>query len=108
MELVAKWRGRSKLSASVVGLQPRQIHHLMREYGLQLGLAQKYDAMLRSFSPHSLRHAFATHRYDAGMDLAILQKLLGHRYLTTTMIYVETSMRHAAKSYRKSDPMGRR
>jgi integrase/recombinase XerD len=105
MELVRKWQGSRAPGEPIIGLQTRQLHRIVREYGLQTGLVQKYEAMMRSFSPHSLRHAFATHRHDAGMDLAVLQKLLGHRYLTTTMIYVQTSMRDASKQYRKSDPL---
>jgi len=103
--LVRDWQGSKDLSARIVGLQSRQIEKTVHKYGRLAGLVQKYEAMVRSFSPHSLRHAFATHRYDVGMDLYVLMKLLGHRNLETTLIYVETSMRHARKQYRKTDPL---
>lgn len=59
-------------------------------------------AGLAHVSPHRLRHTLATRLLNAGMDVTRIQKLLGHRYLNTTMIYarvadtiVETDYRHA-------------
>lgn len=45
---------------------------------------------------HALRHAFATHAVEGGMDLAILQRLLGHDSITTTMRYVHVARSHVA------------
>ena len=40
------------------------------------------------FTPHSFRHAFGTHLYEQGVELPVIQTLLGHKSLNSTMIYV--------------------
>ena len=40
------------------------------------------------FTPHSFRHAFGTHLYEQGVELPVIQTLLGHKSLSSTMIYV--------------------
>lgn len=49
-------------------------------------------------TPHSLRHAFATHLLDRGTDLVVIQALLGHTSIKTTSIYTHVTIEHIQKT----------
>jgi integrase/recombinase XerD len=57
--------------------------------------AKRRAGITKAGGLHALRHAFATHAVEGGMDLATLQQLLGHDSLTTTMRYVHVARRQA-------------
>jgi integrase/recombinase XerD len=54
------------------------------------------------FTPHTLRHACATHNYERGVDLVAIQQMLGHWQIGTTMRYVSPSATFVEDAYRRA------
>lgn len=73
--------------------------HRIKYYALQVGID-------KPLSPHTLRHAFATHLVNHGADLRVVQLLLGHSDLSTTQIYTHVARARMQEVHARHHPRG--
>jgi integrase/recombinase XerC len=78
-------------------LTPRSVDRLLKKHVQRFGPNVKV-------SPHSLRHAFASHLLAEGADLRAIQEMLGHKSLATTQKYTQVSIKHLMEVYDKTHP----
>ncbi len=82
-------------------LTPRGVEYILNKIENKLGGGY-------SLHPHKLRHSFATTMLDNGIDLRLIQEILGHRNLSTTQIYTHVSTSRMKEDYQKCFPRSKK
>lgn len=83
------------LNRQGTSLSPRYVQMMIKEHGEEIGIKKKV-------TPHVLRHSFATHLLKNGVDIRVIQQLLGHSNLSTTQIYTSVDMETLKNVYDKA------
>ena len=87
------------VTARAAAMTRQAFWHSIKRYALQAGLN-------KPVSPHTLRHAFATHLLNHGADLRVVQLLLGHSDISTTQIYTHVAQQRMKQLHARHHPRG--
>lgn len=99
--LILKGQGSAALFVTELGgaMTRQMFWYLIKRHAKHAGIS-------KTLSPHTLRHAFATHLLNHGADLRTVQELLGHADISTTQIYTYVARERLKSLHQKHHPRG--
>ncbi len=92
--------------SSVLFPSRRGVQMTRQTFWYRIKIYARRAEIRKHLSPHTLRHAFATHLLNHGADLRVVQMLLGHSDLSTTQIYTHIAQQRMQELHEKHHPRG--
>ncbi len=104
LEAISRYRHKAGVHAGPLFINKSQRRLSARSVWLAMKKYLRESGLPADFSPHKLRHSFATHLLDNGADLRSVQSLLGHASLSTTQIYTHVTAERLKRAYSRAHP----
>jgi site-specific recombinase XerD len=83
----------------------KSIRFTQKGIGFAISQARKKAGIQKKFSSHNLRHTFATHLLEDGLDIINIKDLLGHSHIDTTLIYLHVAQYDKRRSFSPLDTL---